>query len=316
MEGVSLPDSDMSSDSAPIKPSEFVLSKVTVAAPRLLDNGSQAVYANYDGGRLRIQAPTMPVPYAASDYQGNKNYKVSLSFRDRGRSAKVDRFYKTIESIDNFIIDTAHKNAGKWFKLPGASREMIALLYTSSIRTAKDKEGNPKDLPPTLQIALKQRNGAFDTVFYEKSGAEIEGASPLTLLKKGAEVYASVEATGIWIADKKFGLTWKLVGARMDAYGEGSGASRSLLAADSDDEGTTAVGGAGVSAAEESGLMAAVLPSEEADEDEEDEEGEVLPAPPVPAKKVVAAPAPAAVAAPAPAVVKKVVKKASAAPKA
>jgi len=307
----------MSSDSAPIKPSEFVLSKVVVAAPRLLDNGSQAAYTNYDGGRLRIQAPTMPIPYAASDYQGNKNYKVSLSFRDRGRSAKVERFYKTIEAIDNFIIDTAHKNAGKWFKLPGASREMIALLYTASIRTAKDKEGNAKDLPPTIQIALKQRNGAFDTVFYEKTGAEIEGGSPLTLLKKHAEVYASIEATGIWIADKKFGLTWKLVGARMDAYGEGSGAGRSLLAADSDDEGE-ATGGAGVSATEESSLMAAVLPSEEA-EDEEDE-GEVLPAPPVPAKKAAAAPATAApaTAAPAtaavaavaaPATVKKVVKK-------
>ena len=77
----------MSSDSAPIKPSEFVLSKVTVAPPRLLDNGSQAAYTNYDGGRLRIQAPTMPLPYPASDYQGNKNYKLSLSFRDRARSA-------------------------------------------------------------------------------------------------------------------------------------------------------------------------------------------------------------------------------------
>ena len=304
----------MSSDSAPIKPSEFVLSKVTVAPPRLLDNGSQAAYTNYDGGRLRIQAPTMPLPYPASDYQGNKNYKLSLSFRDRARSTKVDRFYKTIESIDNFIIDTAHKNAGKWFKLPSASREMIALLYTSSFRQAKDKEGNPKDLPPTIQIALKQRNGAFDTVFYEKSGVEIEGASPLTLLKKGAEVYASIEATGIWIADKKFGLTWKLVGARMDAYGEGSGVGRSLLAADSDDEGAAAVGGAGVSAAEESSLMAAVLPSEEADEEED--EGEVLPAPPVPAKKATAAvaatvaPAAATTVAPAAATtVKKVVKK-------
>jgi len=304
----------MSSAIAPIKPSEFVISKVTVAPPRLLDNGSQAAYVNYDGGRLRVQAPTLAVPYPAGDYQGNKNYKVSLSFRGRETSPKINRFYQTIEAIDNLVIDTVHKNAGKWLKQATASREMIALLYTPSIRFAKDKEGNLKDLPPTLQVALKQTNGAFNTVFYDKEGAEIEGASPLTLLKKNAEVYASVEATGIWIADKKFGLTWRLVGARMDAYGEGSGASRSLLAADSDDEGTTAVGGAGVSAAEESSLMAAVLPSEEA-EDEEDE-GEVLPAPPVPAKKVVA-PAPAtttaavtaAAATTAPATVKKVVKK-------
>lgn len=301
----------MSSTVAPIKPSEFIISKVTVAPPRLLDNGSQAAYVNYDGGRLRIQAPTLSVPYPAGDYQGNKNYKVSLSFRGRETTPKIDRFYKTIEAIDNLVIDTVHKNAGKWLKQATASREMIALLYTPSIRFSKDKEGNLKDLPPTLQVALKQTNGAFNTVFYEKDGSEIEGASPLTLLKKNAEVYASVEATGIWIADKKFGLTWRLVGARIDAYGEGSGASRSLLAADSDDEGTTAVGGAGVSSAEESSLMAAVLPSEEA---EDDDEGEVLPAPPVPAKKAAVATATATAAAPATAAattatVKKVIKK-------
>jgi hypothetical protein len=113
-----------------------------------------------------------------------------------------------------------------------------------------------------------------------------------------------VDATGIWIADKKFGLTWKLVQAMVNVPAEG-GRSGCLIVEDGD------APSAGVSSVEESNLMAAVLPSTataaaEEDEEEEEEEDaeEVVPAPPVPAKK--AAPAPAAAA-----VTKKVVKKVS-----
>lgn len=308
--------------------STFDAKNLTVSEAKKLDNGSSQAYVNYKGGRVRVQAPRMPVPYDCGDYQGNEKYKVQLSFRDRATSPAVAAYQKMVEDIDNFIIDQATKNAGKWFKMAGASREMIALFYTPSLKIAKDKDGNPKDYPPTQSVALKQRGGVFDAELYDDKNRLMEGMTPLDVLRRGSEVTAILDLTGVWIADKKFGATWKLHQVRVDVPGEGSGAARGFLGADAGATAasipvvTSAAGGAGaasgVSAAEEADLLAAVLPSaggagaaaaaEEEDDEEDVAEDEVVKPVPVPAKKPVAA----AAAAPAPAaapVVKKVVKK-------
>lgn len=295
--------------------SSFDAKKLSVSDVKKLDNGSSQVYINYDGKRLRLQAPRLSVPYDAGDYKDNKKYKVSFSFKGMDTNPKVSAYFKVLEAIDNFVIDAATKNAAKWFKMPGASRDVVGTIYTPSVKYAIDAAtGDRKDLPPTQSVALKTPKGAFDTEMYDHKNQSIEGLTPVEVLRRGAEVTPIVDATGIWIADKKFGLSWKLHQVRIDVAGEG-GATRGFLGVEEDSSapaaGGAGGGGAGVSADDEEDLMAAVLPSKSApaaaddDEEEEDDDGEVIPAPPVPAKKPVAA-APAA----APTTtVKKVVKK-------
>jgi hypothetical protein len=284
-----------------VTPSNFDKSKLTVSDLKKLDNGSSQVYINYDGKRLRVQGPRLPVPYSAGDYQGNQKYKVQFSFRDRNSNPKVAAYVKMLQEIDDFVVEQATKNAGKWFKMAGASREMIALFYTSTIKVSKDKEGNVKDYPPTQALSLKQRNGAFATELYDSNKHLIEGVSPMEVLRKGAEVTPMCDASSVWIADKKFGLSWSLYQALVNVPGEGGAYGCQIQ--DDEESVPVVVGSHGVSAQEEKSLMEAVLPSTSADaddeEDEEDEEDEVVPAPPVPAKKP-AAPVSA---------VKKVVKK-------
>jgi hypothetical protein len=288
--------------------SNFDAKKLTASEMKKLASGAYNAYINYDGRRVRIQAPRMSVPYDAGDYKGNQKYKVQFSFRGRESNPKVQGFYKMIEDIDNFVIDMAHKNAGKWFGMAGASREMIAILYTRSIKFSKDKEtGAIKDYPPTFAASLKQKNDAFDAELYDDQKRLIEGVSPVEVLRRGSEVTPILDCTGIWKADKSFGLSWKLHQARVDVSAEG--ASRGCVI--EDDEETT--GGAALDA----DVCAAVMPSTDAAEDEDDDgesdgssvaEEEVVQAPPKPAPKPVAA------AAPAPAV-KKPIKKAATAAK-
>jgi hypothetical protein len=300
--------------------SSFDAKKLSVSDIKKLDNGSSQVYINYDGKRLRLQAPRMSVPYDAGDYKENKKYKVSFSFKGMDSNPKVAAYFKVLEAIDNFVIDAATKNAAKWFKMPGASRDVVSTIYTPSVKYSIDAAtGDRRDLPPTQSVALKTPKGAFDTEMYDHRNQSIEGLTPVEVLRRNAEVTPIVDATGIWVADKKFGLSWKLHQVRIDVAGEG-GAARGFLGVEED--ATPAVGGAGaasgVTAADEEDLMAAVLPgkaapaaTEEDEEEDEEEESEVVPAPPVPVKKAVApAPAaPAASTAPAATATKKVVKK-------
>jgi len=298
-----------------ITSSTFDAKKLTVSDVKKIEKSlASQVYINYAGGKLRLQAPRLPVPYNAGDYENNKKFKVQFSFRDRGTKA-VDAYMNTLQAIDDFVIDQATKNAGKWFKLPDASRATVAALYTKTIKYSKDEHGKPKDYPPTQSVTLRHRDEVFDAVLYDNARHEIEGKTPMESLRRGAEVTPVLDATGIWIAGGKFGLTWKLVQAMINVPGEGI--SKNCLIVEEDSESAPA---SGVSAAEERNLMAAVMPTEEdedkedekEDEDDEkedeDEENEEEAPPPVvvATKKKVAAPVAAAPApAPAPAPEKK-----------
>ncbi len=280
-----------------IQPTSFNPSLLTISDAKKLDNGSSQAYLNYNGKKLRIQAPRLPIPMDAGDYQGNQKYKVQLSFRDKDANPKVAAYFDMLEKIDEFLVTQAMANSGKWFKKPGMSREVAVEKFTPSIKFAKDKEGNLKPYPPTHAVALKKNytTGAFDAELYDKNKEIIDDATPVDVLKRGCEITPIVEATGVWITDKGFGVTWKLFQARVDVPAEGAQRGCAIQ----DDEETPVVVSKPKSAKtivaedEEEDLMAAVKPTKAApaappattDEVDEDEVHEA-PAVPV-AKKVI-----------------------------
>jgi hypothetical protein len=206
-----------------VQPTNFNIVNLSISEAKKLDNGSSQAYVNYNGKKLRIQAPRMPIPMDAGDYQGNQKYKVQLSFRDKDSNPKVAAFYKALEDFDNFIIDHAQEKSGPWFKKPGMARDIVVDKFTPSIKYAKDKDGNLKPYPPTHGVALKKNNktGTFDAELYDKEKRLIEGLTPIDVLKRGCEITPILECTGIWITDKGFGATWKLFQARVDVGAEG-----------------------------------------------------------------------------------------------
>lgn len=278
-----------------IQPSSFNPALLTISEAKKLDNGSSQAYINYNGKRLRIQAPRMPIPMDAGDYQGNQKYKVQLSFRDKDGNPKVAAYFEMLEKIDEFLVSQAMVNSGKWFKKPGMSRETAADKYTPSIKFAKDKEGNLKPYPPTHGLALKKgKTGAFDAELYDKDKHLIEGYTPVDLLKRGSEITPIVEATAVWITEKGFGVTWKLFQARVDVGAEGMEPGCAIM---DDDEETPVVvakpkaapkpAAKDVAEDEEEDLMAAVKPAKAEEDVEEDEVVEAPPAPKPVAKKIV-----------------------------
>ena len=268
-----------------VTPSTFDITKLSISEIKKLEKApTSIVYLNYNGGKLRIQTPQMPIPYDAGDFNGNKKYKVNLSFRDRAQAKKVAAYYELLETIDNFVLAHAaeKENAKKWFKLPGATREMVGAFFTPSIRVSKDKDGNPKDYPPVHSVALKTTygSGAFETTLYDEQKRRLESVTPLDVLRKGAEVTGVVDCGGVWVGDKKFGITWKLTQARIDVPAQGT--DMGCVIADEDEVDDEEI----AAAAPKSRAPAPVEEAEEAEEDEDDE-GEVVEPVPVPVKAAV-----------------------------
>ena len=261
-----------------VTPSTFDVKKLSLSDPKKLENSpSSLAYLNYNGGKLRIQVPQMPIPYDSGDYKDNQKFKAQLSFRDRTSNPKVQKYYEMLQAIDNFVMDHATKNAGKWFRTPGASREMVARDYTASIRVSKDKEGNPKDYPPTQSVALKKArgSGSFETALYDEKKRRLEGVLPTDVLRRGAEISSIVDCGGVWIVNTKFGLNWKLTQARIDVPAEGADAG--CIIADEDE-----VDDDEIAAAPKASKASEPEEAEEAEEEAEDDEGEVVEPVPVP----------------------------------
>ena len=268
----------------------FSVSNLKVdAVKKQLDNSPAAiVYLNYNGGKLRVQAPRMPVPFDSGDFQGNGKFKLNLDFRNRGTSPKVAAYLDMLRAIDDYVIDQGVKNAANWLGLRGVSRETVSALYTKSIRIGKDKEG--KDRSPVQSVALKKgySTGVFDAMLYDDQNRKIEGVTPMEVLRRGAEVTCILDATSIWVAGGKFGISWKLHQARVDQAAATSTTAPAFV--DDDDEDETAAAPAPAPAAP------AFVADDEAEEEEEEEVVEPVPAPaPAPApKKVVKKAAPRA----------------------
>jgi hypothetical protein len=314
-------------------PSHFDITRLSPSEIKRLTNGSQTVYLNYNGGKLRLQTPQMAIPYDAGDYKspgadkGDGNFKVSLSFRDRSSIPAIKNLYDVIERIDNFVLDKMTENAGKWLGMPGATRENLRFLYTPGIRISKEKStGLPRtDVPPTLSGALKQNNGSFTTEIYDKdlrrSKVGDRMATPLETLVRGTEATFQLDLMAIWIAGGKFGVSWRVHSAWINKPGASASSGPGFVSEDGVPL-VVASGGAGgpavVSSSEESALLATMLPTaaaaapaataeeegeeeaeeeeEEAEEEGEDEAEEAVEAPPVPPIKTKAP----VVAAPAP----------------
>jgi hypothetical protein len=288
-----------------ILPSNFNPAKLTAKPLKVLDNGGKAVNLECDGkGLWMVQTPVTQLPYGMNTFDKDgkaPKYSVDLSFRDAETDPKVKSFYEFAKAFDERLIELAMANSQAWFKLANASREVISAFYTPMVKVPMDKEGRPKPYPPTVKIALKQKEGVFLTEFYNPNETDSKGqpsryqGTPVEeLLVRGARVRCIIRCTGLWIAGSKFGPSWKAEQVSIESLPErlrGFG-----FVDDGPQVNRANTGGAAQRPSanrfnqleddeEEESAVAAVLPSKKSapppadDEDEEDAEEVVAPVP-------------------------------------
>jgi hypothetical protein len=200
------------------------------------------------------------------------------------------------------MVEQGVKNSKAWFKKDTVSKELIAELYTPSLRFAKDSSGARKPYPPTLKVQLRRKADVFDVEVYDTSNNLIKDTPLEDVLVKRANLTVLMKCTGVWFAGGKFGLSWKAEQIRADKVpasirgpaflpDETGGAvapqqqqSKNQFAALADDEDDDEVNDEEALAAPAK-PAAAAAPVEE--DDEEDEAPEVVSPAAVPKKTVV-----------------------------
>lgn len=167
-----------------------------------------------------MQVGSLETPFGLSVYDKATPPKYTVDLKLQGyddptNHPKTASVYNAMNALDEYLIQQAVKNSRQWFKAD-LNADMARMLYTPSIRFAKDADGNVKPYPPTLKIQLRQRDGKFETAVYDDKKRPLTDIPLEDVLVKKAMLTVLIQCTGVWIAGGKFGLSWKAVQIRAD----------------------------------------------------------------------------------------------------
>jgi hypothetical protein len=155
----------------------------------------------------------------ADEKSGKVSYDLALQFPNE-EYAKEDTtsFMNNMIEFENKIKADAIINAKDWFGKTKMSEDAIDALWTPMLKYPKDKNTGESDTSraPTIKVKIPYWEGEWKTELYDVNQRAIfpdpenSAITPKDLVAKGSHVAVVLLCGGIWFANGKFGVTWKL----------------------------------------------------------------------------------------------------------
>jgi hypothetical protein len=207
----------------------FKADAIKYSAPKANASGGKSVNilnkATNTG--LRLSTPLM-LTWGAADFvdektgKGNGKYEMGLQFpTDEYKNADTDAFLKNMQEFEKKIKADAMTYSKEWFGKVHKSEDVISALWTPMLKYSKDKATGEPDVnkSPTVRIKIPVWEGVWRCEIYDEDGVAlfpnpaVPSVTPLDFLQKGINVAVIMQCGGLWFANGKFGLTWKLIQA-------------------------------------------------------------------------------------------------------
>lgn len=169
-------------------------------------SGGNQVSLMYGGNRQRIvlQTPQLATPFGVSEYvpdNGPIKYSLDASFKGIDTDKRLAAFFKTINQIDERMIDLAVENSTTWFG-KNMSKKVVEELYRPLIKPSKQ----PEKYAPTIKFKIRndpsQSIEVFDTNRDHFDMREFQS---------GSTVKCIADFAPVWFVNKQFGLTMTLI---------------------------------------------------------------------------------------------------------
>ncbi len=148
---------------------------------------------------------------------GKRTYDMLLQFpKEEYNSSELECFLKNLKEFEAKLKKDAIKNSKEWMNKTKMSEEVVDALWTPMLKYPKVPETGDFDYsrPPTLRVKIPFWEGEWRTEVYDLEGTPLypnkDGVLPTELVVKGINVATVIQCGGIWFANGKFGVTWKL----------------------------------------------------------------------------------------------------------
>jgi hypothetical protein len=172
---------------------------------------------------LNLSSPLMltwGVQSFTDDKSGKVSYDLALQFPNEGfETPATKKFLENMSSFEKKIKEDAITNSKEWFSKPKMTADAVDALWTPVLKYPKNKDTLEADMTraPTIKVKLPFWEGAWKDL--ELYGVDMQpvfpdpmnpSLSPQDLIAKGSHIAVSIQCGGIWFANGKFGVTWKL----------------------------------------------------------------------------------------------------------
>ena len=172
---------------------------------------------------LNLSSPLMltwGVQSFTDDKSGKVSYDLALQFPNEGFDTPATRkFLENMSAFEKKIKEDAITNSKEWFSKPKMTADAVDALWTPVLKYPKNKDTLEADMTraPTIKVKLPFWEGAWKDL--ELYGVDMlpvfpdpmnPSLSPQDLIAKGSHIAVSIQCGGIWFANGKFGVTWKL----------------------------------------------------------------------------------------------------------
>ena len=172
---------------------------------------------------LNLSSPLMltwGVQEFTDDKTGKVSYDLALQFPNDGfETPATKKFIANMATFEKKIKEDAILNSKEWVSKPKMTADAVDALWTPVLKYPKNKDTLEADMTraPTLKVKLPFWDGQWkelelydvemQPVFPDASNPAL---SPKDLIAKGSHIAVSIQCGGIWFANGKFGVTWKL----------------------------------------------------------------------------------------------------------
>ena len=205
----------------------FNCENIKYSSPKTNAVGGKSVniFNKLTSSRLNISTP-MILTWGASDYvdpnsgKGNGKFEMSLQFpTEEYKTDDLTLFLENIKKFEEKIKSDALTYSKEWFGKVHKAAEVVEALYTPMLKYSKDKNTGEPDLskPPSMRVKIPVWEGNWRCEVYDDDGQQLfpntSGQTPVELIPKATSVAVIMTCGGIWFANGKFGVTWKLVQA-------------------------------------------------------------------------------------------------------
>ena len=176
------------------------------------------------GQTLHISTPLMltwGVNENQWDENGPKTYDMSLQFpKEEYETEQTSKFLANLKRFETKVKSDAIENSKDWMNKSKLTPEVVDALFSPMLKYPKDPAtGEPDETrAPTLRVKLDFWDNNFNCEVYDMQQKRLFPneetiTNPYELIAKGSNVAVVMRCGGIWFANGKFGVTWRLVQA-------------------------------------------------------------------------------------------------------
>ena len=198
---------------------DFMYTKAKVNA-----NGRKSIgiLNNENKKSLYISTPLM-LTWGVNTYTDEKtgdvqSYDIALQFpNDEYNNPECVLFLKNMQALEQKIKEDAVANSKDWLNKTKLVPEAVDALWSPMLKYPKVKETGEPDYSraPTLKVKIPYWEGEIKNVELYNDNKELvfpseDETNISEFIVKGSNVATIIQCGGIWVANGKFGVTWRL----------------------------------------------------------------------------------------------------------